>query len=233
MSEVFVVYVSDHADPSIEQPLSRMPSARVRAMSVDYSAHQLSGSMRKGSTVSDHDKRLLPNPTPPPDEHLKTFEASAATAAHFLYAQSNLILALHHDTLVVDRRFDGHKDEVLLIVADNISDDGAGRLVFSYDASQTAVIWDLSTGQEITRLAASEAITVAAWTKTGNLALGQFRSMLRCKRPALLIVQKGPRKGTLSSLSPLLRSIIQHERSLIPYALWRHALIAEVLPLGQ
>lgn len=56
---------------------------------------------------------------------------------------------------------------------DNVSEQGAGRLVVSYDAGQTAIVWDLFTGDEIARFASYEQILVAAWMRNGNVAFGR------------------------------------------------------------
>jgi hypothetical protein len=101
------------------------------------------------------------------------FEPCAATASLFLFAQDTCIICLHHDTLTVDRRFERHKDRVLVLSVDNFSERGAGRLVVSYDAGQTAIVWDLFTGDEIARFASYEPIRVAAWMKNGNIAFGR------------------------------------------------------------
>lgn len=100
------------------------------------------------------------------------FEPCAATASIFLFAQSNSILCLHHDTLALERRFEKHKDVVVLVSVDNVSERGSGRLVVSYDAGQNAIVWDLFTGDEIARFASYEQIKVAAWMKNGNVAFG-------------------------------------------------------------
>lgn len=116
------------------------------------------------------------------------FEPCAATASIFLFAQGSSILCLHHDTLAIERRFERHKEQVLLLSVDNVSERGAGRLVVSYDAGQTAVVWDLFTGDEIARFASYEHIRVAAWMKNGNLAFGKEAlkflgtAMLTCGR---------------------------------------------------
>ncbi|KAL8939737.1 MAG: hypothetical protein Q9211_002607 [Gyalolechia sp. 1 TL-2023] len=81
----------------------------------------------------------------------REFEPCAATASIFLYAQGSSIICLHHDTLAIDRRFESHKERILFLSVDNVSERGAGRLVVSYDASQTAIVWDLFTGDEIAR----------------------------------------------------------------------------------
>ena len=96
----------------------------------------------------------------------------AATAAYFLFAQGSSILSLHHDTLALDRRFEGHDTDVTIISADNVSEKGAGRLVVSYDTAQTGIVWDLFTGNEISRFASFELIRVAAWMRNGNVAFG-------------------------------------------------------------
>lgn len=101
------------------------------------------------------------------------FQPCAATASFFLYAQRNIILCLHHDTLAIERRFDRHQEDVLWICADTISERGAGRLAVSYDTGHTAIVWDISTGDEIARFAAYEQIKVAAWMKNGNIAFGK------------------------------------------------------------
>ncbi|KAI4142099.1 MAG: hypothetical protein LQ341_003311 [Variospora aurantia] len=100
------------------------------------------------------------------------FEPCAATASIFLYAQGSSIICLHHDTLAIDRRFELHKERILFLSVDNVSERGAGRLVVSYDAGQTAIVWDLFTGDEIARFASYEPIKVAAWMKNGNVAFG-------------------------------------------------------------
>ena len=124
-----------------------------------------------------------PNPpqasfTPDPDTEL---QPCAATASFFLYAQRNIILCLHHDTLAVERRFDRHQEDVLWICADTVSERGAGRLAVSYDTGHTAIVWDISTGDEIARFAAYEPIRVAAWMKNGNIAFGKTRNNERGK----------------------------------------------------
>lgn len=60
----------------------------------------------------------------------------------------------------------------MLLSVDNVSERGAGRLVVSYDAGQTAIVWDLFTGDEIARFASYEPIKVAAWMRNGNVAFG-------------------------------------------------------------
>jgi len=71
-----------------------------------------------------------------------------------------------------------HSDEVELLAVDNQSEVGAGRLVVSYDAGQTAIVWDLMTGDEVSRFASYEHLTTAAWMKSGNVAFGKRFFML-------------------------------------------------------
>lgn len=105
------------------------------------------------------------------------FEPCAATASIFLFTQETSIICLHHDTLAIDRRFERHKERILFLSVDNVSERGAGRLVVSYDTGHTAIVWDLFTGDEIARFASYEPIRVAAWMKNGNVAFGmQFSS---------------------------------------------------------
>jgi hypothetical protein len=119
-------------------------------------------------------KPPTPSITPGTDEF--AFDPCAATASFLLYAQRNVILCLHHDTLAIERRFDRHREDVSWIAVDNVSERGAGRLVASYDAGSTSIIWDLLTGDEVARFASYEQIRVAAWMRNGNVAFGGFRS---------------------------------------------------------
>lgn len=104
------------------------------------------------------------------------FEPCASTASLFLYAQGSTIVCLHHDTLALERRFQLHQDDIYFIAVDNFSERGAGRLVVSYDVGQTAIIWDLFTGAEITRFASFDHLRVAAWMRNGNLTFGKRQS---------------------------------------------------------
>lgn len=104
------------------------------------------------------------------------FQPCAATASIFLFAQGSSILCLHHDTLAVERRFEKHRQPVVLLAVDNVSERGAGRLVVSYDKEKTAIVWDLFTGDEITRFASFKPLRVAAWMKNGNIAFGKSMS---------------------------------------------------------
>ncbi|KAJ0167925.1 hypothetical protein CTA2_12018 [Colletotrichum tanaceti] len=103
---------------------------------------------------------------------MRYFEPCAATASMFLYAQGSSIVCCHHDTLTIERRFSSHSDEVQLLAVDTQSEIGAGRLVVSYDAGQTAIVWDIMTGDEVARFASYEHLTTAAWMRNGNVAFG-------------------------------------------------------------
>jgi hypothetical protein len=105
-------------------------------------------------------------------ETSRFFEPCAATATNFLYAHGSAILCLQRDTLAVERRFQRHTEEVLLISVDTLSEQGAGRLVVSYDTGQSAIVWDILTGDEIARFVSYEHIRVAAWMRNGNVAFG-------------------------------------------------------------
>lgn len=114
----------------------------------------------------------------PPTQVTRDFEPCAATASLFLYAQGNSVVCAHHDTLTIERRFSRHTEEIQLLAVDNVSDRGAGRLVVSYDAGQTAIVWDCMTGDELARFASYENLTVAAWMRNGNVAFGMLNRKL-------------------------------------------------------
>ena len=59
-----------------------------------------------------------------------------------------------------------------MISVDNLSERGSNRLVVSYDAGQSAIVWDILTGDEIARFVSYEHIRVAAWMRNGNVAFG-------------------------------------------------------------
>lgn len=133
--------------------------------------HRARSSVSQTSRISD---TVLASTVAQPHHHFTSpFEPCVATASFFLYAQRNIILCLHHDTLALERRFEQHKSDVLLISADNLSERGAGRLIVSYDAEQTAIIWDLLTGEEVARFASYEHIHAAAWMRDGSIAFGK------------------------------------------------------------
>ena len=135
-------------------------------------------------------RKLAPGPRPSKNSRTmaaqlptpeRRFEPCASTASMFLYAQGSVILCLHHDTLAVDRRFTSHRDTIDFISIDNVSERGAGRLVVSYDASQTAIVWDIFTGTEVARFASFEHLRVASWMRNGNVVFGMTTQFSRLK----------------------------------------------------
>jgi WD40 repeat protein len=136
--------------------------ARNRALSLG------SGRSSKGRKASLTTDFSMPDAT----RQIRDFEPCDATASMFLYAQGNTVVCCHHDTLTIERRFSRHKEEVTILAVDNVSERGAGRLVLSYDAGQTAIVWDLMTGDEVARFASYNALSVAAWMRNGNVAFG-------------------------------------------------------------
>nr|CAD21189.1 hypothetical protein [Neurospora crassa] len=125
----------------------------------------------KGRTAHMQDFAMAPTPSAVP----RYFEPCAATASMFLYAQGSSIVCCHHDSLSIERRFARHTEEVQLLAVDNLSEMGTGRLVVSYDAGQTAIVWDLMTGDEVARFASYENLTCAAWMHNGNVAFGNIQ----------------------------------------------------------
>ncbi|KAK8156261.1 hypothetical protein BKA80DRAFT_135345 [Phyllosticta citrichinensis] len=121
---------------------------------------------------SESNASPLPLPAPSMTPKAAELEPCAATASYFLYAQRNAILCLHHDTLAIERRFTRHREDVSRITVDNVSERGAGRLVVSYDVGNTTIVWDLLTGDEVSRFAAFEQITTATFMRNGNVAFG-------------------------------------------------------------
>lgn len=109
----------------------------------------------------------------PSVKDLRFFDPCAATASMFLYARGSSVMCCHHDTLIVERRFARHTDQVQLLAVDNQSEIGGSRLVVSYDAGQTAIVWDLMTGDEVARFTSYDHLTVAAWMRNGNVAFGK------------------------------------------------------------
>lgn len=108
------------------------------------------------------------------------FQPCAATASLLLFAQGSTVVCLHHDTLAIERRFEKHSKDILLIVADSVSETGAGRLVVSYDVGQTAIVWDLLSGEQLSRFVSYESLRVAHWMRNGNIAFGKSYMSLQC-----------------------------------------------------
>lgn len=140
------------------------------------SSDQLSHARTKSSSTkhATHEPRHTPPPvTLTPENTEQSFEPCAATGSFFLYAQRNVILVLHHDTLAIERRFELHREDVKWIAVDNVSERGAGRLAASYDSGHSAIVWDILTGREIARFAAYEEINTAQFMRNGNIAFGK------------------------------------------------------------
>ena len=139
-----------------------------------------SGTLARQRSVSSSSKSrgVATNPqdfSMSPSAMIRYFEPSAATAGMFLYAQGNSVVCCHHDTLTIERRFSRHSEEIQLLAVDTQSERGAGRLVVSYDAGQTAIVWDIMSGEEVARFASYEHLTTAAWMRNGNVAFGAYR----------------------------------------------------------
>ena len=132
--------------------------------------------------------------TPNTNTPARYFEPCASTASMFLYAQGNSIVCAHHDTLTIERRFARHSDEVLLLAVDNLSELGSGRLVVSYDAGQTAIVWDIITGDEVARFASYEHLTCAAWMRNGNVAFGKLLRSWAWETTELIVCQAMPKE---------------------------------------
>ena len=138
---------------------------------------------RHRSNSSSHSHYSNPRPITPLERHAGPettlskldFLPCATTSSLFVYAQGRTVLCLNHDSLAVERRFEKHKAPVVLICVDNVSERGAGRLVVSYDSEQTAIVWDLFTGDELARFASYQTLKVAAWMKNGNVIFGNDR----------------------------------------------------------
>ncbi|KAI1769695.1 hypothetical protein GGR53DRAFT_524799 [Hypoxylon sp. FL1150] len=127
-------------------------------------------SSRKGKATPE-----LRDFTTSPTALVRYFDPTAATASMLLYGQGNSVVVAHHDSLTIERRFSRHSAEVQLLAVDTQSDIGAGRLVVSYDAEMTAIVWDLMTGDEVARFASYENLTCAAWMRNGNVAFGNVQ----------------------------------------------------------
>ena len=145
-----------------------MSLARNRSLSI--SSRGSSNSNGRLATLAELSQSMPPTPL----GTNRDFEPCAATASMFLYAQGNSVVCCHHDTLTIERRFSRHTEDIQLLAVDTVSERGTGRLVVSYDAGQTAIVWDCMTGDEIARFASYENLTVAAWMRNGNVAFGRI-----------------------------------------------------------
>ncbi|KAL2418619.1 hypothetical protein ABEF91_004618 [Exophiala dermatitidis] len=112
------------------------------------------------------------------------FEPCASTSSLLLFAQGSTVVCLQHDTLTIEKRFEKHSKDVQLIAADSVSEAGAGRLVVSYDVGQTAIVWDLLTGEQLSRFVSYESLRVAHWMRNGNVAFGNAKGEVILFEPA-------------------------------------------------
>lgn len=122
-------------------------------------------STRSYSTLDETSQHENPEPG---------FVATAATQHFLLFAQRNVIVCLRHDTLALEYRFDKHLEDVSWIAVDNASDASPRQLAVSYDAANTAIIWDVHTAEELTRFEAYEPIGCAAFLRDGHIVFGMF-----------------------------------------------------------
>ncbi|KAG8627924.1 hypothetical protein KVT40_003797 [Elsinoe batatas] len=136
-------------------------------MSTGLTRRQSQSSKKSGASIHP-----APAPTLTPENAEQGLQASATTGELLLVGQGNQVLVLRHGTLAIERRFEKHREDVVWLAVDNISERGNGRLAVSYDTGNTAIIWDIQTGDEITRFAAYEPIKVAAWMRNGNVVFG-------------------------------------------------------------
>ena len=118
------------------------------------------------------------------------FQPCAATSSSFVFAQGKKILCLQHGSLAVERRFEKHRAPVTLLSVDNVSERGSGRLVASYDADQVAIIWDLLSGDELSRFSSYKPLKVAAWMKNGNVAFGTWTQIGWASRYGLQVFRQ-------------------------------------------
>jgi hypothetical protein len=180
-------------------------------MSVGH-ARQRSNSA-KGSSIRSDVKFQIPTPSITPQNDEFAFQPCAATGSFLLYAQQSTIYCLHHDTLAIERRFERHREDVLWISTDNVSERGAGRLVLSYDTGSTAIVWDLLTGDEVARFASYEQIRVASWMRNGNVAFGKYQCAGSRLRKLELMMQQATRKATSYFSNPRHLNTSQREPS--------------------
>ena len=177
------------------------------------------GHLARQRSSSSGTKPMLRSATPiDPRVTDVDFEACAATASYFIYTQGPTILCLHHDSLAIERRFDGgkdgHEEPIVFICADSVSERGAGRLIVSYDAGKVAIVWDLFTGQQVARFGSYHTIGAAAWMRNGNIAFGETRKVCCKKFRVLTCMPQGTRRAASSYFNPRTPSIFQRALSM-------------------
>lgn len=159
-----------------------------------------------------------------------TFEPLACTSSLVLYAQGPTVVCLQHHSLAVERRFQKHSKDVILISADNVSETGAGRLVVTYDIGQTAIIWDLFTGEQLSRFVSYESLRVAHWMRNGNIAFGMLASSSSNTRTD---AKQETQKARSFSLNHHRASIYLLEPSLTPSLLLPPPTTVKHMPSGK
>ncbi|KAI5815327.1 WD40-repeat-containing domain protein [Pyronema omphalodes] len=102
---------------------------------------------------------------------LQKLQPCSASNDFYIFTQGASVVVVRHDSLALERRFEGHTEEVTVIAVDNSSGTLPTRIV-TVDTSKTAIIWSLENGVEISRFVAYDDIQSAAWMKNGNLAFG-------------------------------------------------------------
>ncbi|KAI6780291.1 uncharacterized protein J7T54_005393 [Emericellopsis cladophorae] len=118
-------------------------------MSAPAAPRKRAVSMSSGRSNGSRQAQAQEFSTMPSTQELRCFDPCAATGSMFLYAQGT-----------------------------SISEHGSGRYVVSYDAGQTAIVWDLMTGDEITRFASYGYLTAVAWMRNGNIAFGNSQGSI-------------------------------------------------------
>lgn len=192
--------------------------------------HSRQRSSTKGSSMRSEVKIKPPTPSGTPGTDEWALDPVSATASFLLVAQGNEILCLHHDTLAIERKFTRHREDVSWIHADTVSERGGGRLVVSYDAGSTAIVWDLFTGDEVARFASYEQIRVAAWMRNGNVAFGECRvAAVTCDADS----EKETPRATSSCSSLPHPNTSPQEPSSTPLPHWRRLRTAGLLRLGR
>lgn len=202
-------------------------------MSSGQVSRQRSHSTR--STTSKRSGGIRQTPPPAsltPDNGDSAFEPCAATASFLLYAQRSQILVLHHDTLTIERRFALHREDVLWIAVDNVSERGSGRLAVSFDVGKTAIVWDILSGGEVARFSAYEHMRVASFMRNGNIAFGMQALYGSSGSFAATDSVQQTIKGTSSFSNLPHRNMSRHARYSILSLQSRQHQIAERLRLG-
>ena len=64
---------------------------------------------------------------------------------------------------------------MFLVAADNVSERSSGCRVVTCDVGQNAYIWEIFTGEQVSRFSSFEPIRVATWMKDGRIAFGRLK----------------------------------------------------------